>query len=165
MPEEIDAGFALAVHNPLLGVFNYIVLSLPSGWRVKTGDFPPDLHSSIKVEDVRWVREGTSTSYLYHDQDALRLLVNVRQKQRNENLDSKNITPIETRSVYVNGHEAKTLIGKIARGLLTKKTFEYLRMIVYCDVTKRNIDLTMEGRCDEKTLRAVVDKLQLSKCH
>lgn len=166
MSEDQDIGFALAVHNPLLGVFNYIVLNLPTGWRVKPGDFPPEVYSSTKIEDVRWVREGTSTNYIYYDKgNALRVQVKILQDRRDEDMNSKKLALIEKRSVFVNGHEAKTLTGRISRGLMSKKTFEYIRIIMYCDVTRRTIDLTMEGHCNEPLLKSLVDKLQLSKCH
>lgn len=163
--KEPDTGFALAVHNPLIGVFNFIVLNLPTGWRVKVGDFPPEVYSSIKLDDIRWVREGTSTNYMYHDQgNALRLQVNIKEKQNNQDI-TKKIVAVESRSVYLNGHEARTVTGQISRGLVKKNLFEYLRMVLYCDVTRRSIDMAMEGHCSEASLRNLIDTLQLSKCH
>lgn len=166
MSEQSDIGFALAVNNPLIGVFNFIVLNLPPGWRVKAGDFPPEVYSSIKLNDIRWVREGSSINYMYHDKgNALRLQINIKEKPSNLGIASKKVVPIENRPVYLNGHEARTVTGRISRGLLKKNLFEYMRMVLYCDVTKRSIDMTMEGHCSEASMRNLVDKLQLSKCH
>lgn len=161
---ESETCFAVAVHNTLLGVFNYIVLNLPARWRLKPSDFPSEMYSSTKVDGVRWVRDGSSVNYVYDEENALRLSIKVHEKPTHAESEY-DIDVSDDRSVTVNGHTARILTGRIGRGILRKKQAEYLRMVLYCAVTKRTVDLVMEGRCTDDSLIALTDTIQHSKCH
>lgn len=161
--EQSETGFVLAIHNTLLGVFNYLVLNLPPKWRLKSGDIPSEMSSSTKIGEVRWVREGVSVNYVYQDENALRLVVNIREKMKPSKLVLRGI--LYDKIVNVNGHQGRAVAGRVTRGLRRKKHLEYLRFEFYCHVTNRSIELSLEGRCAENSLIALGEAIQRSTCH
>lgn len=167
MSASEEPGFAIAVSNPLLGVFNYIVLRLPIGWRVKSGDFPSEVYSSTKKDDIRWVTEGEATHYVYSDErrEALRLTIHITGKPRKLRRDKKRATVTHQGISSIHGHAADYVIGHIRRGFFKPKTYDYLQMASYCDITGRNIELRLEGSCSSESLKTLVTKLQLAQCH
>ena len=165
MSAQSETRFVLAIHNTLLGVFNYLVLNLPPRWRLKSGDIPTEMSSSAKVGEVRWVREGVSVNYVYDDENALRLVVDVREKIKQDKSVSRGIRILHDKFVNVNGHQGHVIVVRVTRGVWKKKHLEYLRFQFYCSVTKRSIELVLEGRCAENSLIALGEAIQRSTCH
>jgi hypothetical protein len=158
-----ETRFVLAIHNSLLGVFNYLVLSLPPEWRIKPGDLPSEVYSSTKTGTVRWVREGVTVNYIYHDEDALRVVVDVREKSKESN--SRGIKTLYDRPIDMNGHRGHVTVGLVTRGLWKKNYLEFIRFQFSCDSTNRSIDLSLEGHCRRESLKELEQAIQLSVCH
>ena len=165
MSEQSETRFVLAVHNTLLGVFNYLVFNLPSKWKLKSGDFPFEMYASTKIGEVRWVRDGISVNYIYDGESALRMVVSVHENERQSKLVKRNVTVLRDESIDINGHRGRVVIGRTSRGLLKKTQLDYLRIVYRCNVTRRTIDLAMEGRCHEESLKTLTEAIQKSTCH
>jgi len=158
-----ETRFVLAIHNTLLGVFNYLVLNLPPDWRIKPGDLPSEMYSSTKIGTVRWVREGVTVNYVYNDEDALRVVVDVREKSKQSS--SRGIKTFYERFIDINGHRGHITVGLVTRGLWKKNHLECIRFQFSCDTTNRSIDLTLEGHCRRESLKELEQAIPLSVCH
>ncbi|HET7640217.1 MAG TPA: hypothetical protein VFK47_15935, partial [Ktedonobacteraceae bacterium] len=55
----------VAAGNHVLGSTNFLILSLPEGWRLFTGLHPAEVDNSTQIRNTRWVTNGRA-SYLLH---------------------------------------------------------------------------------------------------
>ncbi len=167
MSSSENLGFAIAVTNPLLGVFNYVVLAMPQGWKLRSGPSFPEVYSSTKLEDIRWVTEGEAVHYAYTEDGAQALVVSIRvNKTRKKSQLYLNKTEVlEHGNTTMQSHPAEYAIGRVVRGFIKKKTRDFLRFSTYCEITDRTLLLDFEGRCRPETMKELVTIMQLSKCH
>ena len=111
------------------------------------------------------MRDGVSVNYIYDGESALRMVVSVHENERQSKLVKRNVIVLRDESIDINGHRGRVVIARTSRGMWRKTQLDYLRIVYRCNVTRRTIDLAMEGRCPEGSLKTLTEAIQKSICH
>ncbi|MFN7106393.1 MAG: hypothetical protein ACK4M3_07425 [Pyrobaculum sp.] len=135
---------AIAVGNRLLGLYNFVVLTTPPGWRVVVMPMASEVFRHREVNGVKWVRDGEVTHFLQNGEEAYRLEIVVKPGRRR----------LEGDYIAVNSHEGRYRVRE--RGGRYRLEVSY-----YCPETDRTIEISIEGLRELSILR----HLGYSQCH
>lgn len=135
---------AIAVGNRLLGVYNFLVLTTPPGWRVVIMPMASDVFRHVEVGGAKWVRDGEVMHFLRDGADAYPLRISVKPGKRKANGER----------IIINGHEGFYRLRE-------KNGRLHLELSFYCDVTDRTLKISVENLKDLSLLKYVVH----SRCH
>jgi hypothetical protein len=156
----------IAASNFLLGVANFIILPLPKSWRLGIWGFPPEVNSNVRRGDFLWVNDGRASHILFNEEKGVgvELIVNISRGKRNR--FRPRLSEVKAQgATYVGGHEATYVLGKTAKGLFKKKTFNTLQLSFYCNGTGRTINVELTGKCDEEDLHSILEAISGLECH
>ncbi|MEM0462616.1 MAG: hypothetical protein QXS00_00900 [Pyrobaculum sp.] len=135
---------AIAVGNRLLGLYNFLVLTTPPGWRVVIMPMASDVFRHVEIGDVKWVKDGEVMHFLRDGDGAYPLKISAKPGKKR----------LDGERVIINGHEGVYRV-KEKKGRLS------LELSFYCDVTDRTLKITVEDLKDLSLLKYIV----YSRCH
>lgn len=148
---------SIAAVNPLFGVVNFIVLSLPYGWKVRGEKLPPSVDRITKFGNVRWVSSGKIISIYYSREDAGIINIEVFEGDKS-NKWSGDI-------ILINGHKGVIRGYRVKKGFIRKKWVEVVDVSFYCEETNRSIRIRMYGSSLIDKLPFIQESLSNSVCH
>ncbi len=159
--QEEHSVHVVAAANPLYGAVNFVVLTLPPGWRMVAGNLPPEIERIVTVDGVQWVASGSATSYAYNAKEGKMMEIKVRISRKPFKW-RKGGAPERT---VVGGHEASYTLTSETVGLLRKRRLEVLVVRFYCDHTNRHIEIKLRGPVQPSALREALQHLVGVTCH
>jgi len=148
---------SIAAVNPLFGVVNFIVLSLPYGWKVRGEKLPPSVDRIVKISNVKWVSTGKIISLYYSPKNAGTINIEVFEGDRSGKWSGEDI--------LINGHKGIIRGYRVKKGIIKKKWVEVVDVSFYCDVTNRSIRIRMYGLSLIDKLESIRRSLEGSICH
>ncbi len=151
----------MAAANPLYGAVNFVVLTLPPGWRMAAGSLPPEIERVVTVDGVQWVASGSATGYVYNRKEGKALEVRVRISRKPFKWGKSR----NTSKTLVGGHEADYTITSETVGLFRKRTLQVLLVRFYCDRTGRHIEIRLRGAVKPALLLEALQHLGDTGCH
>ncbi len=156
----------IAATNILFGVANFLILPLPKAWRFGREICPPEVDSNTRRGNSLWVTSGRTSHIIYNEERraGLELVVSV-SKGKAKGFKPKVRELIAQGLIRAGGHEATYLLGRVKRGLFTKKMVETLQLSFYCDRTGRTITLKLTGSCAEEDLQQILEAIPKLECH
>ncbi|MFN3805259.1 MAG: hypothetical protein ACK4SY_09400 [Pyrobaculum sp.] len=136
---------AIAVGNRLLGLYNFLVLTLPPGWRVVVMPMASEVFSHREIGGVKWVRDGEVMHFIKDGDFFYTLKIAVRPgKKLKEGGDL----------IKVNKHEGYYKTWE-------KEGRYKVEISYYCPETDRTVKIRVEGLRDLSMLNYV----KFSQCH
>lgn len=146
-----------------MGSVNFIVISYPHGWKIHAGDFPPEIERYTIKNGYAWVTVGNVKHYFSSDNgEVVGLEVNIARKKKDR---FKFVEKYDEGALYINGHKAKYVLGKLRRGLIFKELLDVLVISYYCDLTDRYIELIFYSREIKNLYKDFLDTIRDSECH
>lgn len=148
----------VAASNFLFGVVNFIILSLPEGSRLISGNIPPEINRIVKIGKVRWVSEGHTTNYIVHKNVAFEVKVIVSEGSHLNKFEN---------SIIINGHHAYYRCILTKTGIIRRRQLNRLEINFYCNKTKRTLKLQLSSTYSicERDIDAFLALLKDSICH
>ncbi|MGB9728779.1 MAG: hypothetical protein ACP5GU_05935 [Thermoprotei archaeon] len=156
-------GFAIAAGNPLLGVSNFLVVTLPDDYNIKIGEFPTEVNNSIILNNVKWVIDGDAYHYIYNNNHGYQLKIKVRNSQRKIHQIQEKI--LENGEFTISSHKASYSLVSRSIGFIKKQQIQVLNIHFYCDHTNRTIELEIMGKDILSELKNFISNLKESICH
>ncbi len=147
---------AIAAVNALFGVINFIVLSLPEGWKLVADKIPPDVDRIFRVGDVKWALEGQARSIVVFPEGAAEINVVV--------VEGRKVKPFGEETL-VNGHNGYYRLIRVKRGLLRKRVYDAIEISFYCEETNRTIRISIVSASLTKHLERILRAVSKSLCH
>jgi ribosomal protein L9 len=156
-------GFTIAAGNPLLGISNFLVITLPDDWNIKVGELPTEVNNSVLIGNVKWVTDGYAYHYIYNNEHAYQLKIKVHKSQKESQAVQGKV--LESGEVKIASHKAYyNLINKDV-GFIKKQAIQILYIRFYCENTNRTIELEITGKDISDELKNLVVNVQESICH
>jgi len=156
----------VAAKSLFFGTSYFLILPLPHGWGITRSYLEPDVHSTVRKENLIWVEAGQTDQIIFHPirKIALDLMIQVKRgKHDNPKLKGVQITSQGSR--MIGNHQALYFIGEVKQGLIKKKSAKTLRLFLYCPELKRTISLHITGQCQEADLMEIYDSVTGLECH
>lgn len=155
----------IAATNFLMGPVNFLILSLPSTWRLGRGLSPPEVDVNVLFRDALWVTSGRSTHIVVDEkkQVGLELLIRVTPGVV-QAAKPKGILKLHGSGTF-GGHPGTYCFSEVTRGAFKKRTEKVLTLSFYCDRVKRTISLEFMGRCGEVDLQEILAAIPHLECH
>ena len=147
---------AIAAANVFFGVVNFLIVSLPPGWRLVASNIPPEVDRMVAVGGVRWAVEGRARNGVVAEKYGARLDVEVRGGNRLREWE---------RTITVNGHRGFYRVRRELRGLFRRREVEVLEINFYCDATNRTVRVRFEGPDLSRHIGKLVEYFKHSVCH
>jgi hypothetical protein len=135
---------AIAVGNRLLGIYNFVVLKAPPTWRIIIMPMASDVFRHREINGVKWVRDGEVMHFIKDGPDTYTLRVVAKPGRKR----------LAGASIVINGHSG-------AYEYVDDGKRRVLRLLFYCDVTDRTVEIKIEGVKDSSPLYY----LSQSQCH
>jgi len=156
----------IAAKNILFGMGYFIILPLPQGWVITRSYLEPDIHSTVRREDIDWIEAGQTDQIVFHPirRISLDLMIQIK-RGKHDGLDLKGVQVSSQLSGTVGGHPATSCWGEIQEGLFRKKTRKTLRVRFFCPELQHTLFLHFTGTCQETDLREIYDSLAGLECH
>lgn len=148
---------SIAAVNPLFGVVNFIVLSLPYGWKVRGERLPPTIDKIIRRNNVKWVSSGRIVSIYYSSGFGGTIDIEVFDGDKRYRWGGE--------EVNINGHVGLIRNYKVRRGVIKRHWVEVIDIVLYCDVTNRSIRIRMYGKALGEHLYSIMKSVTESICH
>lgn len=158
-------GFAIAAGNPLLGVSNFLVITLPDDYNIKIGEFPTEVNSSIILNNVKWVIDGDAYHYIYNGDHGYQLKIKVRQSKKKRIHQVRGSRILEKGEFMISSHKASYNLVSKSIGFIKKQEIQELNIHFYCDHTNRIIELEIVGKNITNELKNLINNLKDSICH
>ncbi|MEM3832483.1 MAG: hypothetical protein QW128_02650 [Thermoprotei archaeon] len=156
-------GFAIAAGNPLLGVSNFLVITLPDDYSIKAGEIPTEVNTSIILNNVKWVADGEAYHYIYNYNHGYQLKIKVRHFQRKLHKTQERV--LESGEFMISSHKASYNLVNKSIGFIKKQQMQTLSIHFYCDHTNRAIELEIVGKDVLSEVKNFVNNLKESICH
>ena len=147
---------AVAAVNMLFGVVNFIVLSLPLEWRLIASSIPPDVDRMTVVNGVRWAVEGRARSGIATSDYGAKLEVESVEGDKSKQWEN---------TILINGHKGYYRLKRRTIGIFRKKEVEVIEVNFYCDVTRRTLNIRIEGPGLHKYANDLINAMKASICH
>lgn len=162
-----DSEHVISIGNPILGVFKYLVLPLPSGWVVQRSEVPPELTYHGEYNGVGYVVEGQAHHYATNlvSDESFQLTIRCKRGKALTVIKPGGLEKPTAGTTYVSGHTCFYAFGDKPVGLLKKDRMQHLKLAFNCDKTGRTIELELLGRSSEETLRQIIRTLEQARCH
>lgn len=156
----------VAAKNPFFGTSYFVILALPSGWRITRSYLEPDVHSSLQKDNLTWVEAGQTDQIVFNPlkKIALDLMIQVK-RGKHEGLEVKGVQISSQGSQMVCGHPASYCIGEVKQGLFKKKSRKTLRFFLYCPELNRTLFLHFTGKCQDTDLIEIFESIPSLECH
>ncbi len=148
---------SIAAVNPLFGVVNFIVLSLPYGWKVRGEKYPPAVDKVVRIKNVKWVSAGKIISLYYSPMVAGTIDIDVYEGDKMGKWNGSDI--------IINGHRGCVKGYKVKKGIIKKRWVEVIEVGFYCDRTNRSIRIRMYGLSLLEHLDEILKSIPSSMCH
>jgi hypothetical protein len=155
LDSEYSYGTIAAV-NTLFGVINFIVLALPSDWRLLADQIPPDVDKIFRKENIKWASEGKASSIARCPVAPVEIVVRVVEGDKVKG-SNHNFT--------INGHAANYRLRRVKKGILRRKVFEEIEISFYCAETNRTIWISLASMALHDRVDNVLKALSKSSCH
>ncbi len=112
-----------------------------------------------------WVTSGRASHLLYdpHRKVGLEFEVKISKGKREPKYRLSLVK--EQGAARLGKHEGYYILGEVKRGFPRRKTARTLRCSLYCQETKRTIDLEFVGECQEGDLEEIFNSLCDLECH
>jgi len=156
----------IAAKSLFFGISYFLILPLPKGWGVTRSYLEPDVHSTVKKENITWVEAGQTDQIVFHPikKTALDLMIQIK-RGKHDNPELKGVQITSQGSQMISGHQALYFIGEVKQGLIKKKSVKTLRLFFYCPELKRTISLHFTGKCQDADLMEIYDSVTSLECH
>ncbi|MBI4594891.1 MAG: hypothetical protein HY730_00760 [Candidatus Tectomicrobia bacterium] len=156
----------VAAKNIFFGTSYFLILPLPTGWRITRSYLEPDVHSSVQRENIHWVEAGQTDQVVFHPfrKIALDLMIRIK-KGKQSPMDVKEVKINSQGPLLVNTHQAQYVMGEVKRGLIKKKMFKTLRLFFYCPEINSSYFLYFTGNCPDHDLMEIYGSLPGLECH
>ncbi|MDR5694874.1 MAG: hypothetical protein QN198_12375 [Armatimonadota bacterium] len=155
----------IAAENFLLGATNFVVVTLPEGWKLLRGISPPEVDSNRLFGEVQWVTSGRSPHLLVQPERRSGAELHVLVNRGRRMLDKLKASPGARPFFLHSGHEAFLLHHQVRRGLWRGYLEKGVRLSLFCDRTDRTITLEITGRIGETEIQELLEALQGVECH
>jgi hypothetical protein len=156
----------IAAKNLFFGTSYFLILPLPQGWGITRSYLEPDVHSSVKKENITWVEAGQTDQIVFHPlkKVALDLIIQIK-RGKHDGLDTKGVQISSQGSQMLSGHPASYCIGEVKQGLIKKKSAKTLRLSFYCPELQRTLLLYFTGKCQDADLMEIYNSIPFLECH
>ena len=156
MSSDENSFGAIAAANSLFGVINFIVLSLPNGWKLVADRVPPEVDKIFRKGNVKWALEGQARSIVVYPGGAaeINIIIVEGNKVRSSGMET-----------IINGHKGYYGTRRIKRGLFKKREYEVVDISFYCEETNRTIRLSLVSRELERHVDSILEAVSRSICH
>lgn len=156
----------IAAKSLFFGTSYFLILPLPHGWGITKSYLEPDVHSTVRKENLIWVEAGQTDQVVFHPikKIALDLMIKIR-RGKYDNPEIKGVQITSQGSQVVGNHQALYFIGEVKQGLIKKKSAKTLRFFFYCPELKRTISLHLTGECQDADLMEIYESLTALECH
>ncbi len=155
-------GFTIAAGNPLLGVSNFLVITLPDDWSIRISELPTEVNNSVLIRNVKWVTDGYAYHYIYNNNHTYQLKIKVHKSQKESHTHGK---VLESGEFKIASHKAfYTLVSK-SIGIVKKQDIQILYVHFYCEHTDRTIELEITGKNVIDEAKNLITNFQESICH
>jgi len=157
----------ISIANPLLGLFRYLVLSVPDGWTLRKGEIASEIGSSIEYNGFRWVIDGEAHHYILNltGEDAYSLDLKCYSGRRPDSRIMDKLRHPMTGSGNVSGHTFTYGIGEKDIGFFVKKPTRCIRINFVCEETNRGIRIELLGRGSSSGVMSLIESFERSRCH
>lgn len=156
MSSDENSFGAIAAANSLFGVINFIVLSLPNGWKLVADRIPPEVDKIFRRGDVKWALEGQARSIAVYPEGVVEVNITIIEGNKIKSSGMETI---------INGHRGYYGTRRIRRGLFKKREYEVVDISFYCEETNRTIRLSLVSNELEKYVDAILEAVSQSICH
>jgi hypothetical protein len=156
----------VAARNLFFGTSYFVILALPSGWRITRSYLEADVHSRVQRENLTWVEAGQTDQIVFNPlkKVALDLMIQVKRGKQ-EGLEVKDVQISSQGSQVVCGHPTSYCIGEVKEGLFKKKSRKTLRFSLYCPELNRTLCLHFTGKCQDTDLMEIFESIPSLECH
>ncbi len=158
----------ISAGNIVLGVYRFIKLKLPDGWVVRRSEIPPEIVYTSEINGVSYVAEGISYNYISHvlGDEGFQLKISCRKRSSvDESEILKRLKGRVTGTSSVSSHRSYFYIGEKRFGVFRKRSFNYAKVVFFCDVTRRLFEVEILGTGSIDHLRSILKAIESSQCH
>jgi hypothetical protein len=146
----------IAAMNAILGVVNFIILSLPDGWKVISDYLPPSVDRVCRVGRIKWALEGRITSLIVSPFGGGYIDIIVVEGNRVRKFDSE---------FSLNGHEGYYNVRNIKRGFFRRKRYRMVNISFYCKDTNRTLTMSLIIPFIFEDVEGLIEAVSSSVCH
>ncbi len=150
----------IAAGNIVVGVYNFVVLSHPSDWRIIPLPASSESFSFTRQGDVKWVSRGVAEHGVRTPHGVIGLRIEVWPGRRDRSSLKELRNASERGRVKFGVHEAEVYV-------YTEKSFftssRVLALLVYCEYTNRSLLIKFIGGGD--WVDEVLEYVGGSECH
>jgi hypothetical protein len=156
----------VAAGNHVLGSTNFLILSLPEGWRLFTGLHPAEVDNSTQIRDTRWVTNGRASYLLHSGQPGgkVELALRIGQGEVRRWLNSFHSSD-SAGQLAIGKHQAFYRHRPRRQSWFSRNQGDLLEVVLYCDVTRRTLMLEFSGPEQEEQRLALLEALRGVVCH
>jgi hypothetical protein len=156
----------IAAKNILFGTGYFVILPLPPGWAITRSYLEPDIHSTVRRENINWVEAGQTDQIIFNPIKRVALDLMIRIKRgKHDSLDLKDVQISSQGSATVGGHSASYCMGEVRQGFIKKKSVKTLRFCFYCPELQHTLFLHFTGQSQEADLKEIYESSLLLECH
>lgn len=159
--------YVLSIGNPVMGVFRYLSLPLPSGWTLKRGEIPSEMSYSKEFNGLRWVVDGEAHHYVANltGDDAYALTLRC-SPMKNRTLSLPRGLAVWMRgSTAIAVHNGTYVIGTKSTGFFKREMMNFFKVGFSCEQTARSLELEFLGRGSRENAESLIHALQMVRCH
>ncbi len=156
----------VAAGNHVLGSTNFLILSLPEGWRLFTGLHPAEVDNSTQIGDTRWVTNGRASYLLHSGQPGgkVELALRIGQGEVGRWLNSFHSSD-PAGQLVIGRHQAFYRLRPRRQSWFSRTEGDILEVVLYCNVTRRTLALEFSGPEQEEQRMALLEALRGVVCH
>lgn len=143
---------AIAALNQIIGAVNFVIFTLPDGFKLKLLGEMPDINSFITLNGTKWVTDGIGSYILSYENRGSYMEIVVSTSRKIKILNEK----IELRD-----HEVVSKSGNFKISFFNPKNELRAALAIYCPVTKRSIKITLHGKYSKE----FIDEIKEIICH
>jgi hypothetical protein len=156
----------VAAGNHVLGSTNFLILSLPEGWRLFTGLHPAEIDNSTQIGDTRWVTNGRASYLLHSGQPGgkVELALRIGQGEVGRWLNSFHSSD-SAGQLVIGRHQAFYRLRPRRQSWFSRTGGDILEVVLYCNVTRRTLALEFSGPEQEEQRMALLEALRGVVCH
>ena len=148
----------ISAANLLFGAGAFLALALPGEWELAPGQARPEIAACHMRGNRRWVVAGDAWYTVRHDhrQLALELALTIRARR-------SAVAGME--QIQIDGHRAEVRHWSRRRGFLRRWTVHFSQVCWRCELTERDIVVTLSSRAPHAAFAEVLAGLQGVRCH
>ncbi|GEM_PF-520241 len=127
----------IAALNQILGAANFVIFSMPEGFKIKLIGEMPEINSFIKVNDIKWITDGSGNYVLSYENKGALMEISAVSSRKIKMIGEK---------INLSDHTIVTRFGEQKISVFNPKKEFRAALAIYCPITKRALKIELIGK-------------------